>query len=200
MVFKRIFKGLMGETQSELAADTPAGNELSSALHTLSQKKRHFGTAVDVTEGIAELGAAFEELIRILKEEFAGKLDNPMRAFACKVGYLEGSGAANRTKLRTPFLFLRVPGRPGYLMEELETDELTVFRASESRSLLWNEGEAAVDRTPLFTRKAKIEGSFRKVQIDLWEMHLGKAPRNTVSTLRLAEIMLAKAVQEMNTD
>ena len=189
MVFTRLLKKLKGH--EAISSEGTAGSDLANALLNVASKKRHPGPAGILSEVQGEL----DSLIKIMKDEFAGRMENPLRAFACFGGQLNGPSFKSP---KTHFLFLRIPGRPGLLIEE-GSEECLIFRATEAKSLLWNENEAQVDRTPLFTRKANPLGRLVSIQGDLWELFWEEKPRQTLSSRQLAEVLLAKAVQEMNT-
>ena len=197
MDFMKLLKKFRGDHPLQPVQEHPSDLALSSALLAITAKRQQTSGTESTSEAIQELSDRFETLLQILKQEFAGRLENPVRAFASLTGIFESDERKKNTKMRTPFLYLRVPSRPGYLMEEAEMDHVFVYRASESRTLLWNDSDATVSRTPLFARKHQIEAELVRVQPDLWEATWMDETRQTLSTHQIAQIVLAKAMKEL---
>jgi hypothetical protein len=192
MVFTRLLRKLRG-TGAAAELEPVSESELTRALLSVTRKPKGHDSEELLGAPLAE---ELTRLIVILKEEFAGRLDNPMRAFACFQGQFQADSNFKSPKIS--YVFLRVPGRPGFLIEQVGTDSLDLFRATEALPMLWSESEAHVVRDPVFTRRPARVASLVKLELDLWQWTFLEEPPQLWSTSQVAEHLLARSVQELS--
>ncbi len=210
MVFMRLFKSWKDGRNARLAKDVA-----SQARHTrLAEREERAArgredlaetlallTSLDprslippgATDALAELTEECAHILRAMRETYADRKEDPLRGLALESGWMssESKGA------KTPYVFLRVPGRPGFLLEPDEEGNTTRSRAVEARPLLHNDATGEAERPSLFSRRQAPLTTFVRLEPGLWRLfEEGKQPE-TLALTRLAERLLAQAVQEM---
>lgn len=158
----------------------PAGGDLVETGHPLDA-------------AIEDLRVELGEVVRAIREEFDGRLENPFRGLSLQSGKLPRSGAEGYV----PFLFLRVPGIPGFLLEPKDEETVEVYRATEARTLLNNESTGAVEWPAIFSRRSGAVLLLKPLEPGLWRVLRTEVLWDTKSTSSVAEALAARAVQEL---
>ena len=239
MVFMRLLKKLINEDKDYGTQESgTTGNILAGALAKMSKdaagKKLKAAALNPVDAALEEVHLQFQDLIQILKEEYSSKPTNPFRSMCVARGVFEGPSSEDEGKsagkspgnsagnaagpTKVPYVFLRVPGRQGFLMEKDSAATIALYRGRESVPLLWNESTAESSRPTVVSRSTVKWAEIDNLDHDLWRVSWlapenatllqknGQAlseskillrPGRTLSTSQLCECVLATAVEEM---
>jgi hypothetical protein len=226
MVFMRLFRNWKGKRNARLARDVLAAQSAirverrrESAARgapdlyaELGRLPREGGRAAlgleagNAASALDELGGECLLILRALREEYIDRKDAPLRGLALESGLMapEPPSTESQTrprppasKVATPFLFLRVPGKPGFLVEPDDEGTFQLYRAVEARPLLHNDSTGEAERPSLFSRRSELVSHLTHLEPGLWRVKEGTDSPETLGVTRVAERLLARAVHEM---
>lgn len=210
MVFTKLFKSWKDGREARLAKET-AGRErrqriserqrqaakgqedLYATLARLGSLDTQGGVAPLVTDALVELTEECAHILRAMRDTYADRKEDPLRGLALESGWI----ASAPKGAKTPYVFLRVPGRPGFLLEPDAEGHLARSRAVEARPLLHNESTGEAERPSLFSKRQGPQTTYVRLEPGLWRVFEEGKAAETVPLTRLAERILAQAVQEM---
>lgn len=116
-------------------------------MKLLKAKSNHLKSAVAQKDTLADkiltdLDLQFDTFLRDVSKLDEFKQSNPLQGVSCRSGELileDDYGVLDKSR----YLFLRIPGHPGLLLEETEDSTLSLFVATEARPIQrhWNGSE-----------------------------------------------------------
>ena len=162
-------------------------------------------------DALIELTSECIAILQAMRGAYSDMKVDPLRGLAIETGWLSGSADATTPRgrpkeTRVPFLFFRVPGRPGFLIEPEEGSDsgaegpLFLYRAVEARPLMRNDSTGESERPSLFSRRSDALTHLVRLEPGLWRQVEGTTSPSTLSVTRVAERLLARAVHEMVSD
>lgn len=130
--------------------------------HLLSQQSRSDTIAANM---ITDLKIQFETFLRDISQLDEFRQSNPLNGVKCIAGEIlleDEYGVLGKS----PYLFLRIPGHPGLLLEVSHSDHLVLFIATEARPIKrrWN-GEQSSQ--VVFVRRPHPLGQFVVLEPDV---------------------------------
>jgi|GEM_PF-5261329 len=224
MVFTRLLKTWKGRLSASRAVDAAMAARLSAREGATTSSLEHTGLSKalgnlvrqshgphPLVEATRDLEVELAAVTRILKDEFSSRLENPFRALALESGVFEGVASQETTQRSrlgstgngpSPFLYMRLPGLPGFLFTPEGDETLVVCRASAALPLLRNADTGGNERPAVFARRSGPFATLICLEPGLWRYEPTEGATDvrfaqTLSTERLAELLLTQAVQAM---